>query len=96
MVWVDVESNPSSGCGWGTNYDNNCEFLRALVQRLKDHGLHVGVYASEYMWTTVMGSRTACTKIASLTNQYWYAHYDGVQSFSDFKQTGGWTKPAIK
>ena len=47
MVWVDVESNPSSGCGWGTNYDNNCEFLRQLIQRLKDHGLNVGVYASK-------------------------------------------------
>jgi hypothetical protein len=26
----------------------------------------------------------------------WYAHYDGVLSFSDFKPFGGWQKPAIK
>jgi len=96
MVWVDVEINPSTGCGWGTNYANNCNFLNDLVGRLQQHGLNVGIYASEYMWSTVMGSLGACTSVAAKTSQYWYAHYDGVQSFSDYKKTGGWTKPAIK
>lgn len=27
MVWVDVETNPSSGCGWTSDYNGNCAFL---------------------------------------------------------------------
>jgi len=27
MVWLDIETNPSSGCGWGTNYNSNCEYV---------------------------------------------------------------------
>jgi hypothetical protein len=23
----------------------------------------------------------------------WYAHYDGILNFSDYKQFGGWAKP---
>lgn len=95
MVWVDVEINPSSGCGWGKDYASNCEFVQELVGRLKYHGLTVGVYSSEYMWSTVMGSLTACPQVASGT-QYWYAHYDNMASFSDFRVTGGWKTPAIK
>jgi GH25 family lysozyme M1 (1,4-beta-N-acetylmuramidase) len=26
-VWVDVETNPSAGCGWTTNHTANCNFL---------------------------------------------------------------------
>ena len=26
----------------------------------------------------------------------WYAHYDNVQAFSDFKPFGGFSKPAMK
>lgn len=41
-----------------------------------------------------MGSTSACAKFTS--HPLWYAHYDGVQSFSDFTSFGGWTKPAMK
>ena len=27
MVWIDVEANPSSGCGWGSDHAGNCNFL---------------------------------------------------------------------
>lgn len=27
MVWIDVETNPSAGCGWGADYNGNCNFL---------------------------------------------------------------------
>ena len=96
MVWVDVETNPSSGCGWSRTHAEHCQFLKEIVTELKNKGLNVGVYASNYMWQTVMGSQTACQEIASIAPHYWYAHYDGVQSFSDFIQTGGWHKPDIK
>ena len=31
MVWLDIEKNPSRGCGWGTNYASNCQYVRELV-----------------------------------------------------------------
>ena len=96
MVWVDVEINPSRNCGWGTDYSKNCQFLVDSLVALKGQGLTVGVYSSNYMWETVMGSQTACPEAAKYTSQYWYAHYDNKQTFSDFKTTGGWTKPSIK
>ena len=60
MVWLDVEINPSSRCGWGTDYSKNCAFVEELVDELLGKGLNVGIYASNYMWQTVMGSQRAC------------------------------------
>ena len=60
MVWVDVESNPSSGCGWGTDFTKNCKFLTDLVNALKGHGLEVGIYASYYQWEDIFGKVTNC------------------------------------
>ena len=94
MVWIDVEINPSSGCGWGKDYNSNCNYVTELVSRIKSNGKTPGIYTSEYMWETIMGSRTSCTGVAS--TQLWYAHYDNNPSFSDFIQIGGWKKPNIK
>jgi GH25 family lysozyme M1 (1,4-beta-N-acetylmuramidase) len=93
-VWIDVETNPSAGCGWGSDHAGNCNFLTETINRIKSHGKAAGVYASRYMWQTIMGSFTACTGPAS--QPLWYAHYDNSASFSDFQAFGGWTKPHMK
>lgn len=96
MVWIDVETNPSSGCSWsGHDAASNCQFVMDTINRIKSHGKKVGVYASSYMWQTIMGSKNACTGVASAA-QLWYAHYDGSASFSDYTTIGGWSKPNIK
>ena len=96
MVWVDVETNPSSGCSWSTHdAKSNCDFITEIVNRIKSHGKKVGVYASSYMWQTILGSRTNCPSVAS-SAQLWYAHYDKSPSFSDYTSIGGWSKPNIK
>ena len=41
-----------------------------------------------------MGTVGACHEASSVP--LWYAHYDNNPSFSDYRQIGGWTKPAIK
>jgi hypothetical protein len=41
-----------------------------------------------------MGGIDRCQNFRELP--LWYAHYDGVLSFSDFKPFSGWEKPAIK
>lgn len=95
MVWADIETNTSPNCGWSsTDYNGNCNFLSSLVSALQSHGMHVGIYASKYMWETIFGGDQNCAKFGSLP--IWYAHYDGNPSFSDWTNFGGWTKPAIK
>lgn len=100
MVWIDVETNPSPGCGWAlpNATDANataaasCTFMGELVSALKTRGVNVGTYASRDMWTNIMGA--GCTVAA--TTPLWYPHYDGNPSFSDFAPFGGWAKPAVK
>ena len=94
MVWIDVETNPSSGCGWSSDTNSNCAFVTEIVNRIKSHGKVPAIYATAYMWQTIMGGRNACPGVAS--QQLWYAHYDGSPSFSDFGAFGGWNKPNIK
>jgi GH25 family lysozyme M1 (1,4-beta-N-acetylmuramidase) len=94
-VWIDVETNPSSGCSWsGHDSASNCQFLTDVLNRVKSHGKNVGIYASRYMWQSIFGSFTACSSVAS--HPLWYAHYDNSASFSDFVAFGGWTKPHAK
>ena len=46
------------------------------------------------MWNEIFGSKDACQNYAN--EPLWYAHYDNVQTFDDFKPFGGWTNPHIK
>lgn len=64
-VWIDVETNPSPGCGWGSDHETNCNFLTDIVTRVKHHGKGVGIYASKYMWQSIMGTFTACPGLGS-------------------------------
>ena len=94
MIWLDIEINTSPGCGWGTDYESSCKFVEELISRIKYHGKVPGIYASSYMWQSIMGGVSKCPSVASAP--LWYAHYDKSPSFSDFKPFGGWTKPNIK
>lgn len=94
MVWLDIETNPSSGCGWSSDTNSNCAFVTELINRVRSHGKVPAIYATLYMWQTIMGGRNACPAAASA--QLWYAHYDNNPSFSDFASFGGWSKPNIK
>lgn len=56
-IWIDVEDNPSAGCGWSaTDFESNCSTLRELVSGFKARGKVVGIYASHYMWTKIFGN----------------------------------------
>eukprot|EP00331_Platyophrya_macrostoma_P014079 CAMPEP_0176433454 /NCGR_PEP_ID=MMETSP0127-20121128/16031_1 /TAXON_ID=938130 /ORGANISM="Platyophrya macrostoma, Strain WH" /LENGTH=216 /DNA_ID=CAMNT_0017815883 /DNA_START=86 /DNA_END=736 /DNA_ORIENTATION=+ len=93
MMWFDIETNPSPGCGWSSDKADNCAFLGSLISAGRNLGIHMGVYASAYMWSSIMGD---CNVGADNGLSLWYAHYDGSQSFSDFSSFGGWSKPAMK
>jgi hypothetical protein len=65
IYWIDVETNPSPGCGW-TNANANCQFMKELVQAFQAKKVVVGIYASYYMWETIFGSASACADFTSL------------------------------
>ena len=50
MVWLDVEINPYEGCGWGTDYVKNCALVHEFVDLMLAKDLHIGIYASNFMW----------------------------------------------
>jgi GH25 family lysozyme M1 (1,4-beta-N-acetylmuramidase) len=95
MVWLDIETNPSTGCSWsGHDSASNCAYVQELISAIKAKGKNPGIYSSLYMWETIFGSRSACPSVAS--QPLWYAHYDNNPSFSDFSSFGGWSKPNVK
>jgi len=91
-IWLDIETNPSSGCGWSSDQSSNCNYIQGMIQEGSKLGKKIGVYASEYMWTSIAGS--SCTVGAS--SPLWYADYDNEPNFDDFKPFGGWTTPTMK
>jgi len=70
MVWLDIETNTSPGCGWGvaedltTGYKNetlgasNCAFVGELISALRARGEVVGTYVS--CSTNARHHRCAC------------------------------------
>lgn len=89
-VWLDVE--PCGGGCW-TNAAANVPYLHAAVSAFQANGFKVGIYSSEGSWG-VMGGSTAFSNLP-----LWYAHFDGVASFSDanegFATFGGWSSTPV-
>lgn len=93
-VWVDVETNPSSGCSWGTDYAANCDYLVEVLNRLNYYKKKVGIYTVTVFWDRILGGRLACPKAASV--MLWYARYDNLPQFTDYTQISAWITPAMK
>lgn len=41
MIWADIETNPSSGCGWA-DQASNCQFMQGLVNAFEANGINYG------------------------------------------------------
>lgn len=96
-IWLDIETNPSTGCSWGQGTpDSNCQFTRDLIGAIEANGRAVGVYASGYMWNQIYGGKEQCAVFGAYP--LWYAHYDGKEDFGDWEANkfGGWSRPTIK
>jgi GH25 family lysozyme M1 (1,4-beta-N-acetylmuramidase) len=92
-MWFDIETNPDPSCAWSGSHTDNCNFLGEMIAAGHAAGIRMGVYASPYMWSSIMGG---CTIGADKGLPLWYAHYDGSRSFGDYSSFGGWSKPAMK
>ena len=93
-IWMDIETNPSPGCGYSSDQAANCQFLADLISAAKGMGATVGVYSSVYEWGQTVGA--GCTAGADAGVPLWYADWDGTRSFGGFTPFGGWTTPAMK
>lgn len=91
MVWFDIETNPSTGCAWNANKNDNCLYMKELINAVRARGQAFGIYASHYMWESIMSLE--CTVGADF--QLWDAHYDGRPT-GGFVPYAGWTHASIK
>jgi len=88
-IWLDIEGSQY----WTSNTTTNRNWYQSLVDACKNSGYKCGVYTSASQWSAIFGS-TSYSYGSNLP--LWYAHYDGVAAFSDFKAFGGWTSPFAK
>ena len=87
MIWIDIEIY-----AWNDNLVTNQQFILDMIDQVKKRGVSVGVYTSYHNWEYIVGINWEGIKEVPL----WYAHWDRVMSFDDFKPFGGWTKPVMK
>jgi hypothetical protein len=89
MIWLNVETGT-----WGSDHAANCNWISSWLDAARSAGVHAGVYASEHMWSSIVGS--GCTTGADHGAPLWYASYDGLANFNDFRPFGGWRSPTMK
>jgi len=94
MVWLDVETIPSTVCGWPAAGASNCQYITDLVAAVESHGKKAGIYASKNMWAQIAGG--SCTGLTHVP--MWYAHYDGNANCNDYAglSFGGWSHATYK
>jgi hypothetical protein len=50
MMWLDIEG---PGVYWGSDHATNQQFFADLVSGVRDQGVSVGIYSSQYAWNAV-------------------------------------------
>ena len=89
-LWLDIEGSNY----WTGSTSSNRSWYQSLVTACKSHaGVTCGVYSSYYQWQSIFGSTTYCY---GYDMPMWYAHYDNVANFSDYKEYGCWAHPYAK
>jgi len=87
MLWFDIEAPQL----WSSDLNANVNFLSEMMSEAVNNGKRIGIYASQYEWTSIMGNWDGARFYP-----LWYPHYDGSPSYSDFVPFGGWTSPSMK
>lgn len=88
-VYLDIEENPSTGCGWGSDLASNCAYIAELGEALSEAGVAWGTYATPFEWSTVAGA--GC--LSGATHPLWYVNITSGanETFSDYVPFGGWS-----
>ena len=89
--WLDIEK-----LSWSTNKTTNQAFVKGMVDEIKNlpTGTELAIYSNYYMWEEIVGLDWKYPEEKGL--KLWYAHYDNMRNFSDFKSFGGWAHPVAK
>ena len=89
-LWLDIEGTQY----WLSSTSANQKFYKSLVDACKSQVGNCGIYCSQSQWSALFGS----SYVYGNDLPVWYAHYDGVASFSDWPTHtfGGWTTPYAK
>ena len=86
-LWFDIETG-----GQGSYASNDAWLQEAIKQAVaRIGGSRIGIYASRYEWSLVMGEAADLYSFP-----LWYPDYDGEPNFDSFSPFAGWTSPAIK
>ena len=82
---------------WVIDIEERMPYLEQVVKSCSSHGLKLGVYSSNDLWTLIMGSREAGSDILSAV-PVWYTNENNYEDFNDFEDArfGTWTKPQMK
>jgi len=86
--WLDIEGGTQF---WSSDKQKNVHFISEAAAALERRGVAIGVYTSASQWSPICGTWTGLSKYP-----VWYAHYDHVPTFADWKPFGGWGKPNTK
>uniref|UniRef100_A0A914WGM6 Lysozyme n=1 Tax=Plectus sambesii TaxID=2011161 RepID=A0A914WGM6_9BILA len=97
-VWLQV----TSPINWGSNTQNNANFIYSFLARAQQRNLGVGIYTNSYDWAQITNGWTGWTSVAGGVN-LWYWHVTATgpsgqtsQNFNDFASFGGWNNPVVK
>jgi GH25 family lysozyme M1 (1,4-beta-N-acetylmuramidase) len=87
-IWLDIEEKVlifhKLKRFYGT-CPQNVAFFTAAKDEIVKQGYKVGIYSSKSQWDPIM-----CSFDGFKQYPLWYAHYDNVQSFNNFREFGGW------
>ncbi|CAB3398697.1 unnamed protein product [Caenorhabditis bovis] len=94
-IWIQV----TSPIEWSQSELHRLMFIANMIERIRHHGLNVGVYTSNYDWRLITGDWMKAGDEVMLW--YWHVIATGVDgettpTFDDFRPFGGWQKPAVK
>ncbi|CAF1095564.1 unnamed protein product [Didymodactylos carnosus] len=87
MIWFDVESPEQ----WSTNPQSNINFIQSLINEAIAQNMKYGIYTQKTKWSPITDNTNVLGSVP-----LWYAHFDDLASFSDFRPFGAWTKPLMK
>jgi len=86
-LWIDIE-----GTQWSKTHSENSKFVEEMARAIRKHGIPFGYYMNENSYDGILAPWKNPFNDALL----WYAAWDKVKSFGDFRPFGGFSKPHMK
>lgn len=89
-MWIDIEDEVPSKY-YDADTSVNQEFLAAMVAKLNELKVPVGIYTTKTYWTNILNNVEGYSSYP-----LWYPRYDATDSMDFFTPFAGWESCAIK